>query len=115
MAHIPWPLSQSNPGIASYHVFQFLITVFIIMFQEKRFREQQQELNTWHQVFWEKQNEKFSKVKSCFVTSVLSENIILNLSYLSFPQFIFYFCFQSKKAFLKLRSRDTETETSEFN
>lgn len=46
---------------------------------EKRFREQQQELNTWHQVFWEKQNEKFHK---------------------------------SKKAYLKLRSRDIETETN---
>ena len=31
--------------------------------QEKYFREQQQELNTWHQDFWERQNEKFSKVR----------------------------------------------------
>ncbi|KAM7448834.1 Apoptogenic protein 1 [Porites harrisoni] len=46
---------------------------------EKRFREQQQDLNAWHQVFWEKHNDKFTK---------------------------------SKKAYLKLRSRDTETETS---
>ena len=31
-------------------------------FQERYFREQQQELNTWNQNFWGKQNEKFNKV-----------------------------------------------------
>lgn len=35
--------------------------------QEKYFREQQQELNTWHQDFWEKQNEKFSKSKKAYL------------------------------------------------
>lgn len=34
---------------------------------EKRFREQQQDLNNWHQVFWEKQNEKFFKSKKAFL------------------------------------------------
>ncbi|KAL9954714.1 hypothetical protein ACROYT_G042285 [Oculina patagonica] len=34
---------------------------------EKYFREQQQELNTWHQDFWERQNEKFSKSKKAFL------------------------------------------------
>ena len=41
------------------------LTSFI--FQEKYFREQQQELNTWHQDFWEKQNEKFSKVRLSYI------------------------------------------------
>ena len=40
------------------------------IFQEKYFREQQQELNTWHQGFWEKQNEKFSKVRSSYICTI---------------------------------------------
>lgn len=43
--------------------------LFNFIFQEKYFREQQQELNTWHQDFWEKQNEKFSKVR-CQMTGL---------------------------------------------
>ena len=36
--------------------------MFFFFFQERYFREQQQELNTWNQNFWGKQNEKFNKV-----------------------------------------------------
>ncbi|XP_029201927.2 COA8 family protein CBG23705, mitochondrial-like isoform X2 [Acropora millepora] len=34
---------------------------------EKRFREYQEELNTWHQAFWEKQNGKFYQSKKAFL------------------------------------------------
>lgn len=35
--------------------------------KERYFREQQQELNTWNQNFWGKQNEKFNKSKKAFL------------------------------------------------
>ena len=39
-----------------------LCNICFFFFQERYFREQQQELNTWNQNFWGKQNEKFNKV-----------------------------------------------------
>ncbi|XP_068683610.1 COA8 family protein CBG23705, mitochondrial-like isoform X3 [Montipora foliosa] len=35
--------------------------------REKIFRERQQELNMWHQTFWEKQNETFYQSKKAFL------------------------------------------------